>query len=81
MIRSGIHQAESEGEKEAVYRLRYDVYLLEQPRAADFQAATDARILSLSEGTLRKLIASDPDVAAQLLLNVSKMLCRRILNG
>ena len=56
-------------------------FLLEQPRAADVYAATDARILSLSEGTLRKLIESDPDVAAGLLLNVSKMLCRRILNG
>ena len=42
---------------------------------------TDARILSLSEGTLRQLIESDPDVAAHLLLNVSKMLCMRILNG
>jgi hypothetical protein len=56
-------------------------FLLEQPRAADVYAATDARILSLSEGTLRKLIASDPDVAAGLLLNLSKMLCRRILDG
>jgi Cyclic nucleotide-binding domain len=54
-------------------------FLLEQPRAADVYAATDARILSLSEGTLRQLIESDPDVAAHLLLNVSKMLCRRIL--
>ena len=56
-------------------------FLLEQPRTADVYAATDARILSLSEGTLRKLIESDPDVAAPLLLNISKMLCRRILNG
>ena len=54
-------------------------FLLEQPRSADVYAATDARILSLSEGTLRKLIESDPDVAAHLLLNVSKMLCLRIL--
>jgi hypothetical protein len=56
-------------------------FLLEQPRSADVYAATDARILSLSEGTLRKLIESDPEVAARLLLNVSKMLCRRILDG
>jgi CRP-like cAMP-binding protein len=56
-------------------------FLLEQPRTADVYAATDARILSLSEGTLRQLIESDPDVAAHLLLNVSKLLCRRILNG
>lgn len=56
-------------------------FLLEQPRSADVYAATDARILSLSEGTVRKLIESDPDVAAHLLLNVSKMLCRRILES
>jgi CRP-like cAMP-binding protein len=56
-------------------------FLLGQPRAADVFAATPARILSLSESTLRKLIDSDPDVAARLLLNVSKMLCLRILNG
>ena len=54
-------------------------FLLEQPRTADVYAATEARVLSLSEGTLRGLIETDPDVAAQLLLNVSKMLCRRIL--
>ena len=56
-------------------------FLLEQPRTADVYAATEARILSLSEGTLRDLIASDPGVAAHLLLNVSKMLCLRILKN
>jgi CRP-like cAMP-binding protein len=56
-------------------------FLLEQPRAADVFAATDARILSLSESTLRQTIASDPTVAANLLLNVSKMLCYRILES
>ena len=56
-------------------------WLRRESRAADVYAATDARILSLSEGTLRKLIANDAEVAAGLLLNVSKMLCRRILNG
>jgi hypothetical protein len=54
-------------------------FLLEQPRTADVDAATECRILSLSEGTLRKSIASDPEVAAQLLLNVSKILCKRVL--
>lgn len=54
-------------------------FLLEQPRSADVYAATDGRILSLSEGTLRKSIATDPEVAAKLLLNVSKILCRRVL--
>jgi hypothetical protein len=54
-------------------------FLLEQPRSADVEAATNCRILSLSEGTLRKSIASDPEVAAKLLLNLSKILCKRVL--
>ena len=54
-------------------------FLLEQPRAADVYAATNCRILSLSEGTLRKSIAKDPEVAAKLLLNISKILCKRVL--
>jgi hypothetical protein len=56
-------------------------FLLDQPRSADVYAATDARVLSLSDSIVRKLIESDPDVAAHLLLNVSKMLCRRLLES
>jgi hypothetical protein len=37
------------------------------------------RVLSLSEATLRQLITSDPAIAAHLLLNISKMLCLRLL--
>ena len=43
MIRSGIHQAESDEEKEAVYRFRYDVYVEEMGRygeAADHERAS-----------------------------------------
>jgi hypothetical protein len=54
-------------------------FLLERPRSRDVYAATDARILSLSEARLRTLIASDPGVAAQLLLNIAKVLCLRII--
>ena len=54
-------------------------FLLERPRTADVYAATDCRVLSLSEGTLRKSIDSDSDVAAHLMLNLSKILCMRIL--
>jgi len=55
-------------------------FLLERPRSADVYAATDGvRVLSLSEGNLRKLIGSDPAFAAQLLLNISKILCFRFL--
>lgn len=55
-------------------------FLLERPRSRDVYAATDGvRVLSLSEATLRQLIKSDPATAANLLLNISKMLCLRIL--
>ncbi len=55
-------------------------FLLERPRSKDVYAATDGvRVLSLSEATLRQLIKSDPAIAARLLLNISKMLCLRIL--
>ncbi len=56
-------------------------FLLEQPRSADVYAATDGRILSLSERTLRQSISTDSEIAATLLLNISKILCRRIMSG
>jgi GNAT superfamily N-acetyltransferase len=57
-------------------------FLLERPRAFDVDAATDGtRILSLSEGALRKMIAEDATVAAKLLLNVAKMLCVRLIKA
>jgi hypothetical protein len=57
-------------------------FLLERPRAFDVIAATDrARILSLSEGALRKMIAEDSVVAAKLSLNVAKMLCVRLIKA
>ena len=55
-------------------------FLLERPRSRDVYAVSDGvRILSLSEAKLREMIKSDPAIAAQLLLNISKMLCLRIL--
>lgn len=57
-------------------------FLLERPRTFDVDAATDGvRVLSLSEGALRKMIAEDPTVAAKLLLNISKMLCVRLIRA
>lgn len=57
-------------------------FLLETPRQFDVCAATDGvRVLSLSEGTLRRMIAEDPMVAAKLMLNVSKMLCLRLIKA
>ena len=53
---------------------------MERPRSRDVYAATDdVRILSLSEAKLREMIRDEPAIAAQLLLNISKMLCLRIL--
>jgi CRP-like cAMP-binding protein len=53
---------------------------LERSRSKDVYAATGGvRVLSLSEATLRQLIKGDPAIAAHLLLNISKMLCLRIL--
>jgi hypothetical protein len=54
-------------------------FLLEQPRWADTDAVSDGtRILSLSERTLRQMIADDPTVAAKLLMNISRMLAVRL---
>jgi hypothetical protein len=55
-------------------------FLLERPRTLDIYAASDsARVLSLSESTLRRMVTDDPVVAAKLLLNLAKMLCVRIV--
>jgi hypothetical protein len=57
-------------------------FLLELPRQSDVYAATPGvRILSLSDGTVRKLMADDPPLAAKLLLNISRMLCGRLIKA
>lgn len=57
-------------------------FLLQSPRSADVFAATDdACVLSLSESNLKKLIADEPQLAAKLLLNVSKLLSHKILRS
>jgi hypothetical protein len=55
-------------------------FLLKQPRSMDIYATADGvRVLSLSETLIRKMIENDPEVAARLLLNISKMLCLRVI--
>ena len=55
-------------------------FLLERPRSMDvFATRDDVRILSLSESLIREMIDDDATVAAQLMLNVAKMLCLRLL--
>jgi hypothetical protein len=57
-------------------------FLLGSSRQTDVYAATpDVRILSLSEGTLRKLMAEEPALASKLLFNISKMLCGRLIKA
>jgi CRP-like cAMP-binding protein len=57
-------------------------FLLERPRTLDIYAVSgSARVLSLSESTLRKMVDDDPVVAAKLLLNVAKMLSVRLIKS
>jgi CRP-like cAMP-binding protein len=57
-------------------------FLLERPRSFDVDAAVDrTRVLSLSEGGLRKMIAEDAGLAAKLLLNLSRSLCARLIRA
>jgi hypothetical protein len=57
-------------------------YLLEGARTFDVDVLSDdTRILNLSERSLRQLTATDPAVAAKLLGNISKILCRRLANA
>lgn len=57
-------------------------FLLGLARTRDvYAAADDTRVLSLSESTIRQLIDSDSEAAAKLLLNISKMLCRRLVRA
>jgi len=55
-------------------------FLLDRPRTMDVHATRNgARVLSLSESLVRGMIDDDAPVAAQLMLNVAKMLCVRLL--
>lgn len=57
-------------------------FLLGVPRQRDVYAvAPSTRVLSLSEGGLRRIIADDPAAGAKLLLNIAKMLCRRLIDA
>ena len=57
-------------------------FLLDMTRTADIVAVVpDSRILSLSDGALRKMIEEEPTIAAKFLLNLSKMLCGRLIKA
>jgi len=55
-------------------------FLLDIPRSADVYAITDGTtVLSLSETTVREHIEEDPKVAAQMMLNIAKILCQKLV--
>jgi len=57
-------------------------FLLGLPRQTDVYAATpDVKILSLSDGMLRKLMDEAPPLAAKLLFNIARMLCGRLIKA
>ncbi len=57
-------------------------FLLGTPRSQDVYAVTDdVKLLSLSETQIRRIMDDHADIAAILLLNVSKMLCMRLLRS
>ena len=55
-------------------------FFLNIPRSADVYAVGNkTSVLSLSETTVRKQIDEDPKVAAQMMLNISKILCQKLV--
>lgn len=55
-------------------------FFLNLPRSKDIFAVTDdVRVLSLSDSAMRRLIDFDSQAAAKLLMNISKMLCLKLL--
>jgi len=85
IVLSGVLEVRNEGEVISTLSTGDIVgemaFLVGTPRAADVVAVSDdVRVLGLSETEIRKVIDSSPDVAAVMMLNVSKILCRRILN-
>ena len=57
-------------------------FLLESPRSADVFVAVDGtKVLSLSESNLKILSAEEPEIASKILLNLSKLLCRKLIRG
>ncbi|MFA7428915.1 MAG: cyclic nucleotide-binding domain-containing protein [Rhodospirillaceae bacterium] len=56
-------------------------FITDATRSADVVAMTDARLLVLTQAYLRKLMKASPDLAAKLLLNLSRVLAERVVTG
>ena len=62
MVRSGIHLAESEDEKQAVYRFRYDVYVEEMGRYGAAADHANRRHVEPEDATARVFYAAEDGV-------------------
>lgn len=56
-------------------------FIADSQRTADVVAVSEARILVLSQTYLRKLMKAAPDLASKLLLNLSRVLCERLVTS
>lgn len=56
-------------------------FVADSKRTADVIALSDSRILVLSQNTLKKLMKVAPELAAKLLLNLSRVLCERLVTS
>lgn len=54
-------------------------FLLDTPRTADVHVRAPGRALILSERTVGTLVGAEPALAAKVLLNVSRLLARKVL--
>ncbi|MFT5115093.1 MAG: hypothetical protein ACI8P9_004437 [Parasphingorhabdus sp.] len=83
VILSGLLEVRDEGNRLAIISpgemLGEMAFLLNIPRTKDIYAMSDdVRVLSVSETVLRGLIENHPNIAARLLLSISKILCVRL---
>jgi len=62
MVRSGIQLAESEDEKQAVYRFRYDVYVEEMGRYGAAADHANRRLVEPEDATARIFYAAEDGV-------------------
>lgn len=56
-------------------------FITDATRSADVVALTDSRLLVLTQAYLRKLMKASPELAAKLLLNLSRVLAERVVTG
>ena len=82
VILSGSVEVQSQGKRVAAYGpggvIGEISFLSEIPRTADVRVVEAAEFLVLTQNNFRKVMRSMPDVAAQVLFNLSLMLCDRL---